>query len=319
MTTRTAIGTRRVGAWGEWWIALGVLLILMVLPYVVPAAMVIDFVIRLAAFGILATSLNLLIGYGGMISFGHALFFSGGAYSFGVMMQRFALPIPVAITLSLLFCSVLGLVVGALCVRLREIYFAILTLAFSMLMYSVIESWSSVTGGDQGLMGGIPKPPFFGINLGSRQQLYWFAAIVGVACILALRRIVYSPFGYTLRMVRDNPNRAQFLGINVYRVRLTAFVVAGFFGGIAGIIMALFMSGAYPDMAYWTTSGEAIFMIMIGGMEAFFGPLVGAIFLLLFNDLVVRYTELDKLVLGSIILFIALSFRRGLLGMVFKR
>jgi branched-chain amino acid transport system permease protein len=137
-----------------------------------------------------------------------------------------------------------------------------------------------------------------------------------VVSLFLMWQIVQSPFGYTLRMVRDNPRRASFLGIPVWRMRLTAFIIAGIFGGIGGMLISLFVSSAYPDFAYWTISGEAVFMIMLGGINVFFGPLVGAVILLLLNDLVTRVTEHYSLVLGLIILAFALGLRKGLLGFV---
>lgn len=292
--------------------ALLVLAVLLALPYLTASRVALDFVIRLAAFGIFASSLNILIGYGGLVSFGHAMFFGGGAYAFGLLMQKAGTSIPVAMLGAVLFCALLGLVIGAICVRLKEIYFSFLTLAFAMLLHSVILSWISLTGGDQGLMGGIPRPVFFGIDLSKTTTLYGFACVVGVLSLLLMRALLQSPFGYTLRMVRDNAERARFLGINVWRIKLYAFIIAAGFAGIAGSIMALFVSGAYPEFAYWTMSGEAIFMIMMGGLHVFIGPVIGAALLLLFNDMVTRFTELHGLALGVIVLIFALGFKRGI-------
>jgi branched-chain amino acid transport system permease protein len=135
-----------------------------------------------------------------------------------------------------------------------------------------------------------------------------------VVSLFLMRHLMQTPFGYTLRMIRDNPRRCGFLGIQVWRVRLLAFVVAGIFGGVGGLLMSLFVSSAYPDFAYWTISGEAVFMILMGGMNVFLGPLAGAGILLLLSDMVTRFTEHYSLVLGIVILFFALGMRKGLLG-----
>jgi branched-chain amino acid transport system permease protein len=306
-------------------LALAGLAILIVIPFIFPSRVALDFVIRLAAFGLFATSLNILVGYGGMVSFGHAMFFGGGAYAFGLLMQKGGASIPVAILGAVVFCALLGLVVGAICVRLKEIYFSFLTLAFQMLIHSIIITWSSLTGGDQGLMGGIPRI-WGSINLADTQTLYWFSCIIGVLCLFSMRYILQSPFGYTLRMVRDNADRAKFLGIDVWRVRLYAFILASCFAGMGGIIMALFVSGAYPEFSYWTMSGEAVFMILMGGLHIFIGPVVGAGLLLVFNDIITRTTEYHGLALGVIVLIFALGFKRGiadfvvqLFEMIFKR
>lgn len=292
------------------------LAVLACLPLLVGSTALLDFVIRCAAFGLFATSLNLLVGYGGMISFGHGMFFGLGAYSFGLLMQRTGLPLPLSFLLSLGITAIFALVIGAICVRLKEIYFAFVTLAFQMLIHSLIVSWVSLTGGDQGLRGGIPRPPFLGIDLSNHTTLYVTSCVLLVVGLLLMRQIVQSPFGYTLRMIRDNAQRARFLGVPVWRTRLIAFVLAAVFAGMGGAIMSLFVSAAYPEFAYWTMSGEAIFIIMLGGISSFFGPLVGTVILLLLNDTVTRLTDHYGLVLGAVILFFAIGLRKGLLDFV---
>jgi branched-chain amino acid transport system permease protein len=293
-------------------IAAAALVMLLVLPILFPSAALRDFVIYVIAFGLLAMSLNLLIGYTGLVSFGHAAYFAAGAYSFGLLMQSGAVSIPVAFVLAVGFSALMALVIGAICVRLKEIYFAFLTLAFQMMFHSLILTWVGLTGGDQGLMGGIPRPPFWGVDLGDGGTFYVFCAVVFVLCIFLLRQITQSPFGYTLRLIRDNPGRAVFLGVNIYRAKLTAFVLAGSIASVGGIILALFASGAFPEWAYWTMSGEAIFMIMLGGSLVFVGPLVGAVILHTIEHYVTIYTEHYGLVLGLIILIAVLGFRRGI-------
>jgi len=292
--------------------ALATLLVLSLLPLLTQSRVTLDFVIRLAAFGIFASSLNILVGYGGMVSFGHAMFFGSGAYVFGLLMQKTQVSIPVAMLGAIAFSGLLGLLIGAICVRLKEIYFSFLTLAFQMLIHSVILTWTSLTGGDQGLMGGIPRPPFLGINLSDHTTLYWFACALGVLCLLVMRVILQSPFGATLRMVRDSSERAAFLGIDVWRIKLYAFILSSCMASIGGVLMALFVSGAFPDFGYWTMSGDAIFMIMMGGLHVFIGPVVGAALLLLFNDIITRTTEYHGLALGLVVLLFALGFKRGI-------
>jgi branched-chain amino acid transport system permease protein len=298
-------------------IAAGALLILAVLPLVFPGKAFSDFVIRMSAFAVFATSLNLLVGYGGMVSFGHGLFYGLGAYSFALLMQKAGTSIPMAFLLTVLISASVAAVVGAICIRLKEIYFSFLTLAFQMLFYSLIIAWTPVTGGDQGLTGGVPRPEFLGIRLDDPHHLYLFCCAVLIASLFIMYHFVQSPFGYTLRMIRDNPRRAGFLGIQVWRVRLLAFVVAGIFGSIGGLLMSLFVSSAYPDFAYWTISGEGVFMILMGGIGVFLGPLAGAVVLLLLADIVTGLTEYFGLVLGIVILFFALGMRKGLLGFLF--
>jgi len=284
------------------------------LPLFTGSKALLDFVIRCSAYGLFATSLNLLVGYTGLTSFGHGMFFGLGAYSFGLIMQKLGWPIPVTFVATLAITAVIAAIIGAICVRLKEIYFAFVTLAFQMLIHSTILSWASFTGGDQGLRGGIPRPVFLGIDLANHVHLYVASCALLILGLLAMHQIAQSPFGYTLRMIRDNPRRAAFLGIHVWRIRLLAFVVAGIFGGVGGMLISLFVSSAYPDFAHWTVSGEGVFMILLGGMGVFLGPLAGAGILLLLNDLVTRLTEHYSLVLGIVILAFALGLRKGVLG-----
>lgn len=299
-------------------ISLGAFVILLLLPVLFPGPGLRDFVIYIIAYGILAMSLNLLIGYTGLVSFGHGAYFASGAYAFGLLMQSGMVSIPVAFVLSVGFSAVMALIIGAICVRLKDIYFAFLTLAFQMMFHSVILTWASLTGGDQGLIGGIPRPVFWGINLENGNSFYVVSVVIFVACLLTLRQIGESPFGYTLRMIRDNPERAVFLGVNIYRAKLTAFVLAGAIASIGGILLALFASGAYPEFANWTMSGEAIFMIMLGGSMVFIGPLIGATLLQTLNHFVTIYTQHTGLVLGIIILIAVLGLRRGIADFAYE-
>ncbi len=294
-------------------IAVAAFAVLSTLPFLFSSKALLDFVIRCAAFGLFATSLNLLVGYTGMISFGHGMFFGLGAYGFGLIMQRTGVSIPVAFLGTLLITALVAAIIGAICVRLKEIYFAFVTLAFQMLIHSVILSWTSLTGGDQGLRGGIPRPVFLGVDLSNHMHLYVMSCALLVIGLLLMRQIAQSPFGYTLRMIRDNASRARFIGIDVWRAKLTIFVLAALFASTGGIIMSLFVSGAYPEFAYWTISGEGIFINMLGGVTTFLGPMVGTVLLLILNDTVTRLTEYYGIVLGIVILFFAIGLRKGLM------
>jgi branched-chain amino acid transport system permease protein len=294
-------------------VALAALIILLMIPSFHRSPAFEDYVIRVSAMALFATSLNLLVGGAGMVSFGHGMFYGLGAYAFALLMQMTDLSLPVAALAAIVITALGALVVGAVCIRLGTIYFAFVTLAMQMLFFSIIISWQSLTGGDQGLRGGIPRRELFGFELTSQLHLYQFCAVVMVLGLLAMRHIAASPFGATLRMIRDNETRAGFLGVVLWRARLTAFVLAGAFAGLGGVLAALFVSGAYPELADWPNSGQAIFAVMLGGIDTFLGPLVGTMILLALNDIVTRVTEYHGLVLGLVILAFALGLRRGLL------
>lgn len=293
-------------------IAAAGLVVLLAIPYFHTGAALRDFIIYVIAYGLLAMSLNLLIGFTGLVSFGHAAYFASGAYIFGIVMQRTGMPLPLAFIIAVGGTALLALVIGAICVRLKEIYFAFITLAFQMMIHAIILTWVSVTGGDQGLMGGIPRPPFLGIRLSDPYTFYATCCLLFIVCLFILRQVTESPFGYTLRMIRDNPERAAFLGVDVFRAKLIAFVLAGSVASVGGIVLALFASGAYPEFAFWSTSGEAIFMIMLGGSQVFLGPLLGAGILHTLEHYLTIYAAHHGLVLGIVILIAILGLRKGL-------
>jgi branched-chain amino acid transport system permease protein len=306
-------------AWREAAIAALALALLLVAPALFHSPAFEDFVIHCSAMALFATSLNLLVGSTGMISFGHGLFYGLGAYAFALLMQRTALPLPLAALLTLLLAAMTALVVGAICIRLRTIYFAFVTLAMQMLFYSFIISWQELTGGDQGLRGGIPRRMIIGLDLNREINLYFVCATVLILGLFAMRHVTLSPFGATLRMLRDNEARAGFLGIPIWRAKLAVFVIAAVFAALGGILASLFVSGAYPELADWPISGQAIFAIMLGGIGSFLGPLVGTALLLGLNDAVTRVTEYYGLVLGLVILLFALGLRRGVTDFVVER
>ncbi|MBB5201156.1 branched-chain amino acid ABC transporter permease [Glaciimonas immobilis] len=293
--------------------------ILSVLPHLIASRMVLDLIIHIAIFGLFATAVNLLIGYTGLISFGHAMFYASGAYGFGLLMQHGGWSVPAALAVSVFGSALLALIVGLVCTKTKEIYFTFLTLAIQMMFYSTILSWQTLTGGDQGLTGGFTKPLFLGIDLSNANQLYYFITGIVILSLGVLWHITKSPFGYALRMIRDNAARVEFLGMNVRNYRLAAFVIAAAFASVAGALMSLYVSAAYPNFGYWTMSGEAIFMIMLGGVNSFLGPLMGATMLTLLNHFVTEHTKFYGLVLGTIILLYVMFLRKGLLDLIMER
>lgn len=272
-----------------------------------------EWIVRLCILGLFAMSLNLMVGYTGLLSFGHATFFGIGAYAFCILMQSGKFGIPSAMLAALVISAFSAAIIGLICVRLTHVYFAFITLAGQMLLYSILIAWSSLTGGEQGLIGGIPRPPFLGVNLADPMHAYVFNLVIFVAAVALMYRMVHSPFGTALRMIRDNAQRAKFLGLNVPRYKLTVFIISSTFSALAGILMGLYVSGAYPNFAYWTMSGEGLFMIMLGGSSAFLGPAVGAGLLIVLESLVNAYTGHHGLFLGFIILLAVLGLRRGVL------
>ena len=271
-----------------------------------------------------ATSLNLLVGYTGLVSFGHAAYFGIGAYTTGILMKKLGVSFLLAFPAAGILAGLFALVFGFFCVRLTRIYFAMLTLAFAQIVWAICFKWNEVTGGEQG-MPEIPYPSFDWVErlaawvplLGgyrTSEYFYFLCLILVAGALWILRRIVGSPFGRMLTTIRENPERAEFIGVNVRRYELAAFVLAGIFAGLAGGLFGIFNRGVFPDFAYWTKSSEVLIMTLLGGMGTFFGPSVGALVLLWLNQQIVSYTQYWPLVLGTILVLLLFVFPGGLAG-----
>jgi branched-chain amino acid transport system permease protein len=275
---------------------------------------------QIAISSLFAVSLNLLLGTTGLVSFGHVAYFGVGAYVCAILMKTYALPFAVAFPAAGVGAAAFALVFGFFCVRLTKIYFAMLTLAFSQIVWAVCFKWNDVTGGDQGLPD-IPYP-----------DLDWMAAVPGLAdlrigdrfylltlllvavCLAVLRQITRSPFGCMLTTIRDNAERAAFIGINVRAYELAAFVIAGAFAGLAGALFGIFNRGVFADYVFWSKSAEVMIMTILGGMDYFWGPPVGALALVWLNQQTTSYTEYWPLVLGTLLVILLYAFPGGIVG-----
>jgi branched-chain amino acid transport system permease protein len=273
-----------------------------------------------------ATSLNVLVGYAGLVSFGHAAYFGIGAYTTGLLMKKLAVPFVLAWPAAGLLAGACALVFGFFCVRLTRIYFAMLTLAFAQIVWAICFKWNEVTGGEQG-MPDIPYPSFDWLErvatvvplIGgyrTSEYFYFLTLVLVAACLWLLRRIMRSPFGRMLETIRENAERAEFIGVDVRRFELVAFVLAGAFAGLAGGLFGIFNRGVFPDFAYWTKSSEVLIMTLLGGMGTFWGPAIGALVLLVLNQQIVSYTEYWPLVLGAILVLLLFVFPGGIAGAV---
>ena len=276
-----------------------------------------------AIWALFATSLNLLVGYTGLVSFGHAAYFGIGAYTTGLLMKQLGVPFLLAFPAAGVLAGTFALVFGFFCVRLTKIYFAMLTLAFAQIVWAICFKWNEVTGGEQG-MPEIPYPDFGWLDRLSAvpiiggwrtaEYFYFLSLLLVGLCIWALRRITGSPFGRMLTTIRENAERAEFIGVNVRRYELAAFVLAGAFAGLAGGLFGIFNRGVFPDFAYWTKSSEVLIMTLLGGMGVFYGPAIGALVLLLLNQQITSYTEYWPFVLGTILVILLFVFPGGLAG-----
>jgi len=274
----------------------------------------------IAILALFAASLNLLLGYTGLVSFGHAAYFGIGAYTCAILMKTYGVYFPLAFLAAGAMAAAFALVFGAFCVRSSKIYFAMLTLAFAQIVWAICFKWNSVTGGEQGFSN-VPYPnldwmaslPFIG-GWRATDHFYLLVLLLIAIGFAALRRIVQSPFGRMLTAIRENPERAEFIGINVRKYQLAAFVVAGTFAGWAGALFGLFNRGVFPDFAYWSKSAEVLIMTILGGMGHFWGPAVGAATLILLNHQITSYTTYWPFILGSILIVLLFVFPGGLVG-----
>jgi branched-chain amino acid transport system permease protein len=294
------------------WLGL-VFIAALILPHII-GEFWIHVAIEILIFGLFAVSFNLLFGYMGQLSFGHAAYFGVGAYATGLLMLKTSVPLPVCLAFSMVIAGVTALIFGYFCVRLTGIYFAILTMAFGQLIYYIIFQWYSFTGGDNGLQGIIP--PGWLLNV---KNYYYFTIVIVTAALIVMWFISESPFGYTMRAIRDNTERTRFIGINVRKYMLINFVVAGMFAGLAGGLLGPFTRSIAPDLCNWQQSGVPVFMTVIGGPLGFFGPIIGSLIYTFLFAFVTGFTEYWPLTIGLVIIFVVLYMPGGILGLVHEK
>jgi branched-chain amino acid transport system permease protein len=266
--------------------------------------------VEILILGLFAVSFNMIFGYMGQLSFGHAAYFGAGAYATGLLMVKTSVPLPICLAISMVTAGLLAMIIGYFCVRLTGIYFAILTLAFGQLLYYIIFQWYSFTGGDNGLQGIVPPKWLLNVT-----AYYYFTLFIVTAALIVMWLISESPFGYTMRAVRDNAERTRFVGINVRKYMLINFVVAGMFAGLAGGLMGPFNRSISPDLCNWQQSGVPVFMTIIGGPMSFLGPMIGSVIYTFLFAYVTGFTEYWPLTIGLIIIFVVLYMPGGVLGL----
>lgn len=295
---------------------------MLILIFLIVIAVILPFIVKefwvhifseILIHALFALSFNLIFGYMGQLSFGHAAYYGIGAYTTGLLMVKANMPLLLCLPISMITAGIAAGILGYFCVRLKGIYFAILTMAFGQLVYYIIFQWYSFTGGDNGLQGINPSE-----MLMKAQNYYYFVLVVFIIAGYVLYRIGESPFGYTLRAIRDNAERTEFIGINVQRYMHINFIIAGMFAGLAGALWGPFTRSVAPDLCNWHHSGIPVFMSILGGPFYFFGPLVGSIIYTFLMAIVTGYTEYWPLVSGTIIILVVLSLPSGFLGVADK-
>ena len=272
------------------------------------------FVMKLLCFAIFACALNLLLGFTGLLSFGHAAFFGSAAYITGWFIKSQHVTPELGLLAGMLGSGLIGLVVGLVAIRRQGIYFAMITLAIAQMVYFVCLQ-APFTGGEDGLQG-VPRGALFGqFSLASDTAMYYLVVAVFVACFLAISRIVHSPFGQVLKMIRENEPRAISLGYQVDRYKLLAFALSAALSGLAGSLKTLVMGFATLSDVHWSMSGEVILMTLLGGVGTFFGPVFGAGIVISLQDMLAdKVGSWVNVIIGVIFVLCVLAFRKGVVG-----
>jgi len=286
----------------------GFFIVLLILPPIIPRFY--TYIIALIfVTGLLAMSLNMVVGHGGMFQFHHAVFYGVGAYGLALILTKTTLPIWVGFVVGPLIAALVGLLIGWFCVRLSRLYFGMLQISLGSLLWAIIFRWYDFTGGDDGIHG-IPMPSM----LSSLNCSYYFILIVLAICLAGIYLIFKSPFGTTLQAIRDNPQRCEAVGVNVRRHQLVAIVIASFFAGIAGVLFVVLERSVFPDLLFWVLSLEVLIMCLLGGWFTFLGPMLGAAIIVALRTFAGIYTEYWTLILGVILILLIFFLPEGVLG-----
>jgi branched-chain amino acid transport system permease protein len=290
-------------------LAVVALLVALWLPNGIYSGVAVD----MLCWALFAVSVDLLLGYTGLLSFGHAAFWGSSAYATGLLSVHFGLPFPVAVLGGAVVAALLAVPIGYLAVRRTGIYFAMVTLAFAQMVYSIANEWRSLTGGENGLQGVSRK--LFGLDLSDTYYFYYAALPIAIGGLAIAWRIVNSPFGRVLVSARDNAARTRALGYPVMRYKVTAFVLSAFLAGLGGGLFAVGHGFVSLDTLHWTTSGQAVIIVVLGGMGTLWGGVIGAMLVVWLQDrLSVAGIEEVGIVTGGIFILVVLAFRHGIWG-----
>ncbi len=272
---------------------------------------------RVMILSIFAMGYNIIFGRTGLLSFGHAAFYAAGAYGVALSANHLSPHPLLAIAIGVFSAALLALLIGFFCVRHTEIYFAMLTLAFGMMVFSLLWNLRDITGGDDGISGIMRSSislGFFSIPIGKDSQYFFVVLAFFVLSFVLIQRLYQSPFGLVLAGIRENSVRSQFAGLPVKRYRLAAFVISGVFAGLAGALSILLESNVTPFAAHWSHSADPVLVSLMGGIQTFSGPFVGSVVFVVLREIIERFTHNWMLWFGLILLAIILGFRGGIVG-----
>ena len=301
------------------WLPLVIVALLALAPWVLRRHQL-SILTDLLIFALLAVSLDLIMGYTGMVSFGHAAWFGVGAYASALLLLHYQVPVPVALLAGVALAALLAWPVGYLSTRATGIYFGMLTLAFAQFLYTVAFKWRSLTGGSDGVAG-VPKTTLWwgGPAVTSPATLYLLTLATFVLAFVACVGLVRSPFGRALQAIRENERKFSTLGQDPRHFKVLVFVIAACLAGLAGALSAPFRGFASPEAMFWVLSGQALMMVIIGGMGTLVGPAVGAMVFVLLQEILSSYTEHWMLFTGGVFVLIVILVPGGIVGAVRRR
>lgn len=296
-------------------IMIGIAILLVIAPFVAYPV----FVMKVLCFALFALAFNLLLGYGGLLSFGHAAYFGMASYVAAYVAKNWGLTPELAILLGTAVSGGLGLVFGALAIRRQGIYFAMITLALAQMVFFFSLQTPRFTGGEDGIQA-VPRGHLFGIiNLADDRTLYWLVAAIFMAGLLAIYRIIHSPFGQVCKAIRDNEPRAISLGYRANQYKLAVFVLSASLAGLAGATKAIVFQLASLTDVHWSMSGEVVLMTLVGGLGTVFGPIAGALVIVSMQNYLASLGAWVTVVQGVIFVICVMTFREGIVGVISKR
>ena len=307
----------KVLLWGSQNPILMIILVLIILPFISSYKALATQVI---IYSLLTLGYNIMYGYAGLLSFGHAAFFGLGAYITGIVLIKANGSLLTSIGAGIIVSAIGGLLIGFFSLRRRGIYFALLTLAFAQMLYYIANTWQSLTGGEAGLRNipwrGLELPGGIVVNIYTPIRLYFFILLFVILALLILKRVLDSPFGKVLHGIRENEKRARACGYNTGRIKWTAFILSSAISGLAGSLQTVYMHFVNIDQLYWETSGRIVMMALLGGASTFFGPFIGAGIFLYLEDIISGYTKNWMIFLGPIFVLCVLFFPQGIWGKI---
>lgn len=297
-------------------VAIGVIVPVVASPYYA------TLIITMLAFSIALLGLNLLFGYGGLLSLGHAMYMAMGAYSVAVLGSRFGIrSFELQLLVAVVASGTAAAIIGLMCVRYTTIFFSMLTLAFGMIFHSFLFKFYELTGGETGIS--VARPSLLGFAFAKMSKttfligpFYWYVLALFVAMFAIMAIIVRSPYGLALQATRDNPRKTEFLGVSILKVRYVAFVISAVYCAVGGAIMAVSVGAADPDLAFWTQSGNLVFILVLGGLGQMFGSIAGSVVFTLLQDVLMAHTQYWRFALGALLALIIIFSPQGLVGLL---